>query len=149
MASKLAAKVVEWADTHPVLRRVIWYGLFPITFPLDILSRMFLRWFMYRQLDKAIAAKNENAILKMCASWLKFKAARNEWKYKISKKWFAWTMRRYENKLYNYSSSGLNNIKFDYFRTLIDVYLKYNIIGGGRLNTEGSTTITIGAEQNN
>lgn len=143
MKAETIINILEWSEKNPIFRNILWYLFFPITFPMLLLSKWFLKWATFKNLDKAIEAKDENGILQICATYLKYKAVTNEWKSKISKKWFSNTMRKHERKMYEYCSKGLREIKFDFFRTMIDVYLKYNIIGGSLINKTGDTIIKI------
>lgn len=136
-------KIREWSKNNPKLRNFLWYLFFPITIPLGRLSVWWIKWITFKMLDKAIKDKNDNHILQIAAQHLRNIAHINEWKSKVSKKWFSKTMRKHEKKMYEYAIQDKTRVSFDYFRTLIDIYLKYNIIGGGFMNTECNTVIRV------
>ena len=116
---------------------------FPIVEPMSRMGIWFMKKELYKRLNEAVKAKNDDAVLRICAAFLKSHAERNKWKSKISKKWFLKIMQKEELKMYNYAIRE-NQITFAYFRTLIDVFLTYNIIGSGTVNKNGSTTIKVG-----
>lgn len=141
--SRFSAKVLEWAINHPVQRNIVKWLFFPITLPLGYLGLRFLMWIFFKKFDKVIQSNNEHAILQMCSSYVKSKTEQYKWRAKISFKWFVWTMDRKINYIYNYAIKDKEKTPLNYFRTLIDIYLIYNPVGGATMNTEGSTTVTI------
>ena len=135
--------LINISKRNPILRNIIYYLFFPITVPIVLLGKMVLKKLIFSYLDKAIETKNENAIIKNCSAWLKSKAIRNKWKAKISKKWFLNSMAKVETKLYEYAVKDREKMSFKMFRTLLDVYMKYDIIGGGMMNIDSDTVIKI------
>lgn len=135
--TEFSGRVMEWAIKHPIQRNIIKWLLFPITLPLGYLGLKFLVWIFFKNFDKVIASQNEHAILQMCSSYVKSKTEQYKWRAKISFKWFVWTMDRKIKYIYDYAIKDKEKMPLNYFRTLIDIYLTYNPIGGATLNKEG------------
>jgi hypothetical protein len=136
-------KIIEWSIKHPILRNIIKWLFSPIIFPLSYFGMKFLTKVFFKQLDEVIKSNNEHAILQACSSYIRSKTEQNKWKAKINFKWFVWTMDKKIKYIYDYAITDKEKMPLNYFRTLMDVYLTYNIIGGATMSTEGSTTIKI------
>jgi hypothetical protein len=143
MKAKILTKIYQWHINHPKLRVFILCLLFPITIPLILYLKWYIKRVAFKVLDKGIKAKNDNQIMFVCSAYLKMLAQRNKWKIKLSKKWFSKIMRKHERKLYNYAIEDKAKISFDYFRTLLDIYIQYDIIGGSVMSETSDTIIKI------
>ncbi len=122
-------KIMVWLYSHPKTARFLSYLLFPIIFPLVIVSNYMMRWLFKKGIIKSLQNKDDHRILKLNGEYLKFIVEKNKWKNTISKKWFNNSI---EKKLYrNYCWSYPNKeVKYGMFKTLMDVYWKYDIISG-------------------
>lgn len=135
--------IQQWSRNHPVIINILYYLFLPITFPTELLFRHVLRWIAFKAIAQLKEAKDENNIFNVCANYMKFTILMNKWKWNISKKWFVKTMKKKELRLYNHAIDDKQKIDFNYFRTLVEVYNKYDIIGGAVMNDTGDTTIHI------
>lgn len=137
MKTEKIEKMRQWSIKHPVLKTILWYLFFPITIPAEIFMNWAIKWVSFKQIEKYIKTDNEHIILKICSEYMRFKFEQNKWKSKISKRWFGYVMMRHEKKIFNHVTKYKKIWDLNYFHTLMEIYFKYDIVGGATMNELG------------
>lgn len=137
----IAYRVIKFVIENLKTSTTIWWLFFPITYTFELLGKRAIRKILYAQLDEALRCNNGHAILKICSDYIRNENEYSKCRGMLSKQWISYTLNKRAKKLYNYAIVDKDEMSFDYFRTLVGVYVKYNMIGGAVMSTHGGDAV--------